>query len=150
MGLFGGKKELRTFAFIAKNAGASGETSNRGAYGVFDDLDAEYRTVENEYYAQMGRQLHATAGKKPERKFWPAYISTGKMTPFFPNEWGMGLNFPRNPGWDTNFRVDAEIKDALKKQFKVGIGVNVTIPGETSPLGNYTIFIVTAKVDEKS
>lgn len=155
MGLFGSKKELRTFAFIAQNEGVYGAISKSK---VYDDLHDEFRTLFNEFF--IIDFPHLAGGRKPNkevanRKFRFSMIEDGQIIPFWPEEWSMGIDFPQDPGYDTNFQVQSAVTKALKEHFDVGSllgipAVSVDIPGEKSPLENYTIFIANATVAKKS
>jgi len=155
MGLFGSKKEPRTFVFIAQNEGAYGAISKDK---VYDDLLDEFRTLYDEFF--IIDFPHLAGGRKPnkevaKRKFRFSMIESGRVTPFWPEEWSMGIDFPQEPGYDTNFQVQSAVCEALKEHFDVGSllgmpSVAVDIPGEKSPLGNYTIFIANANVAKKS
>jgi len=155
MGLFDSKKEPRTFAFIAQNEGAYGAVDNSK---VYDDLLDEFRTLYDEFFIIDFPDF--AGGRKPnkevaKRKFRFSMIEDGRIIPFWPEEWSMGIDFPQEPGFDTNFQVQRAVCEALKEHFDVGSllgapSVDVDFPGEKSPLGNYTIFIVKANVDQKS
>ena len=144
------KKTLNTFVFIAKNEGVAGHTDKSS---VFDDLHDEYMNVyQSVLNNTLGRgefmRQDAIKQAAKEKCCW-GFVESAEATPFFPEEWDMGVNFPKEPGYDTNIEVGKAINKALKECYDVGFGTSFK-DIQQSPSGRYTFFIAKARVAAKS
>ena len=156
MGLFGRKKERRAFVFITKNIDGNLLRIEQHLRQQAFDNDKVYNELLNEYYIAMsmtmGRQTSAVQSKIKDAKSFVEIFSSvtnGIATLFFPQEWDMGIGYPKEPDRNTNSQLITAVKNVLKKHFNVGWGVSVGLGVKSIPLGDYTIFKVSAKVAEK-